>query len=108
MWYSEKDTHVSKVEHISDVYTEIKQYESHVLISIKYFNDVPAKRISDLYDYMANNIVNEVSYILLILTIRDFVEHILNEFGNWQTKSNYLIDFCLIMMSKSRFSYKRN
>ncbi len=41
MWYSEKDAFVSKVKTISDVYTEIKKYESKGLIKIKYFNDVP-------------------------------------------------------------------
>lgn len=58
MWYSEKDAEITEVRYIPDVYEELMKYEKEGKLEVLSYEMVAPERIRDLYEYMAQKLLN--------------------------------------------------
>ncbi len=58
MWYSEKDAGIAEVRYIPDVYEELMKCEKEGKFEVISYEKVSPERIRDLYEYMAQKLVN--------------------------------------------------
>ncbi len=58
MWYSPKDAKIAEARYIPDVYEELMKYEREGKLEVVSYEKVSPERIRDLYEYMAQKLVN--------------------------------------------------
>ncbi len=58
MWYSRKDAEIAEARYISDVYEELLKYEREGKLEVISYEKVAPERIKDLYEYIAQKLVN--------------------------------------------------
>ena len=58
MWYSRKDAEIAEARYIPDVYEELLKYEREGKLEVISYEKVAPERIKDLYEYIAQKLVN--------------------------------------------------